>query len=493
MYGHLTVGQLLSRFSSTAAVYGVSLAVTRVGWILLLPVYWTRLTPADYGIIGIAQVVQTFLTPVLSLGLYDSVQRFYLEWAASERRRRVGALWAIAIGWSALVCGALLLTGDAVFPHILSQVDFQPYLVLAIGTAFFANFLHFPLAILRTQERAAVYSSLSIASFASQALLTILLVVVYEMGVEGYLLGTLMSAALWALVSIVMMAKEATVRFRIGDVREPLRYALPTVPLAILDGTTSLLDRFFLDKHVGLVQIGLYNLGNQFGGAFNMFNLMMKTSWTPFLYRVVEERDDAPNILSQFSVYYLTVLAVPALAIALLSKDLIEVIGDERFHGVYAFVPSFVLLYYMQSIAAAMGRGMDLAKKTALWPAVACVSLLIALVALSVFVPRWGAPGAIAALLCAGLARVLTQVSLSVHFYPRPLMLGTLAQIWAIAGFFFAIGYFVQWPQLWVSILAKAALVCAAAVALARVCLGRELFSSIMGSLPFGRRVAKER
>ena len=58
--------------------------------------------------------------------------------------------------------------------------------------------------------------------------------------------------------------------------------------------------------------------------------------------------------------------------------QLIEIIGDERFHGVYVFVPPFVLLFYIQSIAAALGRGMDLAKKTALWPVVAVVSVLIA-------------------------------------------------------------------------------------------------------------------
>jgi O-antigen/teichoic acid export membrane protein len=493
MYGELTIGQLVGRFWSNATVYGVSLALTRVGWVLLLPVYWTRLTPADYGIIGIAQVVQAFLTPVLSLGLYDSVQRFYFEWRERDRRRHVGALWAVALVWSALVCGALLLAGDALFSRILSQVAFDPYLALAIGTAFFANLLHFPLAILRTRERPLVFALLSVASFVTQAIITIVLVVAYDMGVQGYLLGMLANSALWGIVSIGMMVRETTLRFGWKDAREPLRYGLPTVPLAILDGMTSLLDRYFLDKHVGLVQIGFYNLGSQFGGAFNMFNVMMKTSWTPFLYRVVQERDDAPALLSRFTVYYLTVLTVPALAIALLSKDLIEVIGDERFRGVYAFVPPFVLLFYLQSIAAAMGRGMDLAKKTGLWPLVALVSLVIAVFALSILVPRWGTAGAVAALFCAGLARVFTQVSLSVRYYPRPLRLGTLAQVWAIAATVFVLGYLAPWPQLWVSVAAKSALVAASAVILARVGLGRELFDAIVSSLPFGRRAAKER
>jgi O-antigen/teichoic acid export membrane protein len=487
VYDRLSTRQLFGRFTSNAAVYGASLVVTRAGWILLLPIYWTRLTPADYGVIGIASAVQVFLTPVLSLGLYDSVQRFYFEWSEAERRRRVTALWAIALVWSAAVCGALLVFGDTLFRRIVSQVPFHPYLALAVASAFFANFLQFPLAILRMRERAAAFALLSLASFAMQAAITIALVIGYDMGVAGYLAGIAANAAIWAVVSVGLMARECTLRFRFNDAIEPLRYGLPTVPLALLDGASSFLDRYFLDKHVGLREIGLYNLGNQFGAAFNMFNLMMKTSWMPFLYRVVSERGDAPEIVSRFAVYYLTLLAVPALAVALLARDLIEILGDPRYAGVYAFVPPFVLLYYMQSIAAAMGRGMDLAKKTAWWPLVAIVSVATAAVALALLVPRWGASGAIAALLCAGAARVLTQVTLSVRCYPRPLRLGVLARVWAVALVFFAVGYSVQWPSLWSSIAGKTALVAIAAAVLARVGFGATACAAMLHRLSGSR------
>ncbi|HEX2830022.1 MAG TPA: lipopolysaccharide biosynthesis protein [Burkholderiales bacterium] len=487
MYGSLSVAQLFGRFSSNAAVYGVSLVITRAGWILLLPIYWTRLSPEDYGIIGIAAAIQMFLNPVLSLGLYDAVQRFYFDWAENERRRRVAALWIIALAWSAVVCGTLLAAGDALFGRIYTQVPFFPYLAATVATAFFANFMQFPLATLRMRERAGLYGILNVASFASQAAITIALVIVYDQGVAGYLWGVAANAAVWAIVAVALMAKETTLSFRLSDAREPLRYALPTVPLAILDGLSSLLDRYFLDKHVGLRDIGLYNLGNQFGTAFSMFNVMMKTSWMPFLYRVVAERSDAPSIVSRFAVYYLTVLAVVALGVALLAKDLIDILGDPRYAGAYAYVPAFVLLYYIQAIAAAMGRGMDLAKKTALWPLVAMVSIVTAIVALSLLVPAWGAQGAVAALVIAAGVRVTTQVALSVHYYPRPLRLGQLVLMWGIALAAFWLGCTVPWPGLWSSIAGKTAIIAIAAVALARVGFGAAAFAAVLARLSSAR------
>jgi O-antigen/teichoic acid export membrane protein len=185
VYGSLSVAQLFGRFSSNAAVYGVSLVITRAGWIVLLPIYWTRLSPEDYGIIGIAAAIQLFLTPVLSLGLYDAVQRFYFEWTQSERRRRVAALWVVALAWSATVCAALLAAGDAVFARIYTQVPFHPYLAAAVTTAFFANFMQFPLATIRMRERAGLYGVLNVASFASQAAITIALVIASALGVSA--------------------------------------------------------------------------------------------------------------------------------------------------------------------------------------------------------------------------------------------------------------------------------------------------------------------
>jgi O-antigen/teichoic acid export membrane protein len=283
-----------------------------------------------------------------------------------------------------------------------------------------------------------------------------------------------------SIAYVVVVLRECRFAFGRAHLTTPLRYGLPTIPTAILDGTASLFDRYFLDKYVSLSQLGLYNLGNQFGSAFNLFNQVLKTSWLPFLYRVVSERQDGAAILSRFSVYYLAVLAIPALSVALLSKEVIELIGEPRFLGVYEFVPAFVLVYYIQAIAAAMGRGMDLAKKTAMWPVVPTVAIVTSLAALSLFVPKWGAYGALAALVIAACVRVFVQVGISMYYYPRALLLGTLAKVWGIALAAFFAGYQAQYASLWTTAFIKLALIVLAAVAILRVTAGRQGFKALL-------------
>jgi O-antigen/teichoic acid export membrane protein len=443
VYGSLSTSQLFKRFFTNAFWYGLSIVLTRAGWLVLLPIYWTKLAPEDFGLIGIAQLLQVFLTAILGFGLSDAAQRLLLEWPESDRRRNVFTLLAAVALCSVGICLAIGLLGEKLLTSIFRQVPFDPYLQIAIWTAFFANLSLIPLAILRIRERILAFSFLTVAGFSTQAAIGIYLVVYREGGAEGYLRAALYSAAVWSAASILVISSEISLRFSWTELHRSLRYGAPTAAAMILESLASTLDRYFLDKHVALAQIGLYNLANQFGSAFNVFNQALKTSWFPFLYRAKAERADLADILGRFSVLYLAVLGIPALAISLLSKEFIDWFGGDRYRGVYPLVPTFVAYYYVYAIIAAMGRGMDLAKRTEMWPLVPASGLMVTLLALASLVPSWGVWGAIASMLLGALTRALVQIGLSLHYFPRPLYLPRLLSVGGLTITAFVLGHWL--------------------------------------------------
>jgi O-antigen/teichoic acid export membrane protein len=76
-FGSASFGRLVSYAAKTSMVYMLGLAATRLGDFLLVPLYWSLLSPSDYGIIAIAAIFIEFLSAVLGLGLPDSITRFY--------------------------------------------------------------------------------------------------------------------------------------------------------------------------------------------------------------------------------------------------------------------------------------------------------------------------------------------------------------------------------------------------------------------------------
>ncbi|MGZ5280536.1 MAG: lipopolysaccharide biosynthesis protein, partial [Pseudobdellovibrionaceae bacterium] len=74
--------QLGLRFFSNASFYAIGSALVRVGSLIALPLYWRVLTPEDFGLIALSQIIIQLLVSILDLGLSGSIQRHFFEWKA---------------------------------------------------------------------------------------------------------------------------------------------------------------------------------------------------------------------------------------------------------------------------------------------------------------------------------------------------------------------------------------------------------------------------
>lgn len=440
----------------------------------MLPVYWLKLSPADYGILGLCQVITVFISPLVALGLYDAVQRFYHEWQPAERPQKLAALWFASLLTGLVVCLILQYTSGPLISRLLTQLPFRPYVEITIWYAFAANLSLFPLTILRAQEELKHYTAVVVGSFATFTAITVTMVFVFDWGVMGYLVGSLTNSVVWGAYFIFFMFKQIKFRFYWDDLIEPLKYSFPTVPSAVLDGVNGAIDRVFLDKHVGLAAIGIYNLSNQIGSALNSFNQVMKASWVPLVFRVAAERADAPAVLGRLSLYYVAAMAIPALMIALLAKELIGLFGDLRYAGVYHLVPLFVLAYYLQAVGTAMGRGLDLAKRTIFTPVIPIIALTVFVLAIGALVPRYGVLGMAVAYCISTFVRIVVHIWLSVHFYPRPLHAARLVALFVIIGSAFVAGNQIASGTLLGDAILKLAIIGIAAALIFWMVLDRE-------------------
>jgi O-antigen/teichoic acid export membrane protein len=207
---------------------------------------------------------------------------------------------------------------------------------------------------------------------------------------------------------------------------------MPALPTTILDGSTAFIDRYFLDKYVSLSTLGMYNVSQQLGSGFNIFNQSLKSAWFPFVFRLVEGREDAPRLISRYALYYVALLAPIALTVAVLSKELLTILAGEKYAGSYTFVPWAVLGFYFQSITSAMGRGLDLARKSFYWPLVSVVQVCVAILSLGLLVPLHGATGAAQAVALTAGVRAVIQIGLAHWVYPRPFPLLRFLAMWVI-------------------------------------------------------------
>jgi O-antigen/teichoic acid export membrane protein len=417
-FATLDLRQMLRRLSGTSSVYTVGMIALRFGGLLLIPLYWRVLQPADYGVIAATSVVTNFLAVFLGLGISEAVTRFYYEWPTEERRRRVGTLWMIDWGTSLAIGLPLAVWGAPLVQLAARQVHFDPFLRLGVLTAIFASLATAPMSLLRIQERARTYILVAACWFALRTGLAIWLVVALRRGPLGVLEADALSGAIMVVPLTVLMWRAATPSLDRETMGAGLRYSLPLVPAIFVESLLFTSDRFVLEKFVSLQSLGYYAAADSLAGIVRIANSGLKTAWLPFQMRAAVERPDAPIVIGRMATYFAAATIAMAGAVALLSADVIAIIGAPAYFPVARLVPFFVVPQLVVSLVPLMTGGLGIARKTAYSSVTAALQLGSAFAALLLLVPRFGIKGAVAAMTLSSVVRLASGHALAQKWYP---------------------------------------------------------------------------
>jgi O-antigen/teichoic acid export membrane protein len=405
---------------SDASKYGVGMILVKAGSLIVIPLYWKLLSPEDFGIIAVFQLIFQFLIPVLDFGYATTVQRLYFEWPAAERKKYLGAVFFANTIMALVVCG-ILASLYKVLPEMLFQKSARADVYLyGIGVSFLMNFSSIPSALYRSRQELNKFIALGLFQLIAQSGMILFILHSVDAQVSGYLLGQFLGSLLIAIVFLVLLQKELSFSFFSKKYfAEPLKFALPLTPAVILAGASVFLDRFFLEKKASLATLGIYALGLQFGAGYNYLLNILKSAFIPFINRVAAERSDAAHVLSESSIYYVFIIAVPAVMGALAAQDFIVLLNNPKYFEVGVYVPYFIAGYFIQGMGHVLTRGLDLAKKTIYTWSIYFVSIVTTLLCVYFLFNRYGVWGALSSFIIANLVRESYSMYIAVKVFPR--------------------------------------------------------------------------
>ena len=88
-----------------------------------MPLFWRKLTPSDYGVIAIIDMIRVFTGCFLGVGLDQSITRLYYEWDSQERKRNLGTLWISDLAVIAFFGSLFVVLIHWFKPHITSNKE----------------------------------------------------------------------------------------------------------------------------------------------------------------------------------------------------------------------------------------------------------------------------------------------------------------------------------------------------------------------------------
>jgi O-antigen/teichoic acid export membrane protein len=315
-----------------SAVYGLGSIVARVLGVLLLPLYTRYLSPRDYGLIETLVALSAVLTALVAQAMKSAFFRFYFD--SKEERRRLlvvrTAFWYVAAASTATLVAGVVLSEP--ISWVLFGTTSHDGLVIAAFIGLWAALNYEQMtSLFRVEQRSGAYVAATMANVGITIAATVLLVVVYEKGPVGVLVGNFTGTLIVYAALLVYNRHALGLQFDRSLYRAMNRFGLPLVPSAVALWLTNFSDRFFLVKLSDLHEVGLYSIGVRLASAIVLLLTAFRLAWPAFAYSIDDDRE-AGRTYSFVLTYVVYVCCWLALGLGLLAPWLLKLITTEPFY-----------------------------------------------------------------------------------------------------------------------------------------------------------------
>lgn len=250
-----------SRVVASGAIYTFANTLPRVLGFLLLPLYTTVLTPAEYGRLGILATIQGGAAIVMTAGLDSAITRGYFqrEGDREAQSRFVASTW-LFVSVASLLLSAII---SVAFLLILDRSDsFRPDegVQAVIGASFIVVATVVPLTFLRAEQSLRAYVWVAGTQTVAFAIGVVLGLAVFDLKIEGWLIATMAAYLLAAAVALRHVPWKWSGGFDWNGLKGALRIGLPLIPHALSLWSLQLIDRLILAALVTATVLGEYTL-----------------------------------------------------------------------------------------------------------------------------------------------------------------------------------------------------------------------------------------
>lgn len=429
----------IRELSKDSAIYGFGDVAVSVVNFLLLPLYVTYLTDADYGVLALLGAVEVITKIVARWGLDGSFMRFFYDCETPSDRQRL----ASTIFFFLLISnGVLFLLSMAAAPWLAaalySESGTLPLRLVLLNT-FVMSFTFLPFHVLRMEKRSVEFSLLTLARSVATVAARLILIVGFHLGVLGVVLADVIVTAVLMLVLARRFTPLIRPVFSQQVLRESLAFGLPRLPHAGAQQIIAVADKLILQVFRPLTDVGVYAMGVSFGLTLKLFLSAFESAWAPFYYAAARE-PGAHAVFRTVTTYGVAVLVLLTAALSVCARDLLDLMTKGLFIEAAPIVGWTALAVLFQGVYLLTSIGLNLTKQTNYYP-VSTMTAAAANVALNfALIPRYGMIGAAWANTAAYALQAVMAFSFSQRFYPLTYEYGRLVRIGIVGATAFVVG-----------------------------------------------------
>jgi O-antigen/teichoic acid export membrane protein len=423
----------LKRLATSGAAYQASSLVAGFLALFTLPLYTRHLTEAELGYAETLLTAIILMSIVLRFGVGEAFVRFYFDDDDPQRRERLARRTVSFVLVTSTVAALIGVALAGPLSRALLRIDDATLMAYGVlGLWAFTN-LEIAYALLRVDERRRTYLRASVANVLLTVALTVTLVVGFDAGARGYVLGNY-AASTVVLVGLWVFA----LRHRIAlDLRAPrslgplLRFGAPTVPAEAAVFALNVVDRAWLLRADSPAAAGVYAVAVKLATLVIVAVRGFQYAWPPLAYSITDE-DEARHLYALVTTAYVIVTGLVVAGLTLLGRWVVRLLTSDAFFAAHEALPWVALGWALYGLFLVFVTIAGRAKVTMRTFPAAALGLVVNVVGLALLVGPLGPSGAGISLCAAYLAMLVAVHLLTRRLFVVPFEWPRLARIVAI-------------------------------------------------------------
>lgn len=328
---------------------------------LLLPVYTSYLSTEEYGIADVILTTSCLISPFVSLGMPGAIFRFNIENKDDYRPYRIAT--------SIFVKNVLILILVLCAVYFLFQIKFLYlfYLFLTIGFSLLSDI---NISYLRSLEKMKLVSVCGVGSSFLIAFCNVLFIVVFNLGLYGFLLSSIVGYAFNYLVSGISIYGYRKKILSVNKLKgikilrkEMLQFSIPTIFSGILWWVTSSSDRYFITWMCGSSANGIYSVAFKIPLIIVTIDAIFGAAWLNTLYDTYKTKDGKAYIIKVFNGYSFLLCFLCSFLI-MTNKFLSNLLFSKEFYEAWKYVPILLISVVLSTSSNFLSTLLAVYKKT---------------------------------------------------------------------------------------------------------------------------------
>ena len=416
--------------------YSFAVALERLCSFLLIPLYASTFTVAEFGVIDIVQTTIGVVLIYAFLQLETSLQRYYYEYESKERKIFAFTIFSVILLLVLLLVLLVCIYAETLSVLLCENTQYAYAFRIAAIQMPFSALSTLSLILLRFENKVFLFAT----SVIIKSILLIALMFVFlrfsGMGLQGFFMSQLLAVFFSSVLSLIFIRKLLAFSFSKTAFLKSLRYAIPQFPARVGVSINSSSNRFFILGYLDTYTLGIFSMALKFGSIMQLFQQTFMMAWNQFLFKILQKENHKKMIQSMLDLLSPPLFFLVS-CITVFSQDLIKVMADDKYLDSSKYVGMLGLSISFLVLTEIVNVGPKIVQKTQYISINFFMSLIVNIVTLFLGVRFFALPGVAFsmflanAVLCA-ISLITTEYLYRVDFHWR-LLLFTLMPVLALS------------------------------------------------------------